>query len=41
MLSEIYRPSLTISTDLYQLTMACGYWKNGMTDHETVFHLFS
>lgn len=27
-------------TDLYQLTMGYGYWKNGMTDHEAVFHLF-
>ena len=27
-------------TDLYQLTMGYGYWKNGMTDREAVFHLF-
>ncbi len=27
-------------TDLYQLTMACGYWKTGKADHEAVFHLF-
>jgi nicotinate phosphoribosyltransferase len=27
-------------TDLYQLTMACGYWKSGMAEHEAVFHLF-
>jgi nicotinate phosphoribosyltransferase len=27
-------------TDLYQLTMACGYWKAGVTDKEAVFHLF-
>ena len=40
MLSEIYRPILTMLTDLYQLTMAYGYWKNGKTEHETVFHLF-
>jgi nicotinate phosphoribosyltransferase len=27
-------------TDLYQLTMACGYWKEGRADQEAVFHLF-
>jgi nicotinate phosphoribosyltransferase len=27
-------------TDLYQLTMACGYWKAGVQDKEAVFHLF-
>jgi nicotinate phosphoribosyltransferase len=27
-------------TDLYQLTMACGYWKAGVQDKESVFHLF-
>lgn len=27
-------------TDLYQLTMGYGYWKNGMTEQEAVFHLF-
>src|SRR2546425_13278017 len=26
-------------TDLYQLTMACGYWKTGRADQEAVFHL--
>jgi len=26
-------------TDLYQLTMAYGYWKTRRTDHEAVFHL--
>jgi nicotinate phosphoribosyltransferase len=26
-------------TDLYQLTMACGYWKAGVQDKEAVFHL--
>src|SRR5215207_10177337 len=29
-----------IFTDLYQLTMACGYWKAGVQDKEAVFHLF-
>ena len=27
-------------TDLYELTMACGYWKSRMADREAVFHLF-
>lgn len=35
-----YRPSLALLTDLYQLTMAYGYWKNGMADHGACFHLF-
>src|SRR5260221_12818844 len=26
-------------TDLYQLTMAYGYWKTGKADQEAVFHL--
>ena len=25
----IYRPSLALLTDLYELTMAYGYWKTG------------
>lgn len=27
-------------TDLYQLTMAAGYWRHGMAQREAVFHLF-
>lgn len=27
-------------TDLYQLTMAYGYWKSGRSEREAVFHLF-
>lgn len=27
-------------TDLYQITMAQGYWTHGMADREAVFHLF-
>jgi nicotinate phosphoribosyltransferase len=26
--------------DLYQITMSYAYWKNGMADHQSVFHLF-
>ncbi len=33
-------PSSALLTDLYQLTMACGYWKTGIACRETVFHLF-
>lgn len=39
-LKNLYRPSLSLLTDLYQLTMAYGYWKSGMADREAVFHLF-
>src|SRR5437016_1718365 len=35
-----YGRSLALLTDLYQLTMAFGYWKNGMAEHEAVFNLF-
>ncbi|MFK7948056.1 MAG: nicotinate phosphoribosyltransferase [Saprospiraceae bacterium] len=39
-LSKLYRHNLTLLTDLYQLTMANGYWKNEMYHHQAVFHLF-
>src|SRR6185436_18428573 len=40
MLNEIYGPtSLALLTDLYQLTMAYGYWKAGTWDREAVFLL--
>lgn len=39
-LNAIYKPSLGLLTDLYQLTMAYGYWKTGKKDMEAVFHLF-
>ena len=38
-LRKRYR-SLGLLTDLYQLTMANGYWKSGAIDREAVFHLF-
>ena len=28
-----------LTTDLYEVTMACGYWKTGVSDHEAVFHV--
>ena len=39
-LKSLYKPSLALLTDLYQLTMAYGYWKAGVSDREAVFHLF-
>jgi nicotinate phosphoribosyltransferase len=28
-----------LTTDLYEVTMACGYWKAGVSDHEAAFHV--
>ena len=39
-LNDIYGTSLSLLTDLYQITMAYAYWKSGMADRESVFHLF-
>ena len=36
----LYGQSLTLLTDLYQVTMAYGYWRTGMANREAVFHLF-
>jgi nicotinate phosphoribosyltransferase len=36
----LYHSSLTLLTDLYQLTMAYGYWKSGMAGKEAVFNMF-
>ena len=38
--SHLYRHSLALLTDLYQLTMSYGYWKNKLDTKEAVFHLF-
>ncbi len=37
---QIYRTSLGLLTDLYELTMAYGYWKEKIAEREAVFHLF-
>jgi len=37
---HLYNQSLTLLTDLYQLTMSYGYWKAGLDKKEAVFHLF-
>ncbi|TGE27374.1 nicotinate phosphoribosyltransferase [Hymenobacter metallicola] len=39
-LSSLYSSSLSLVTDLYQLTMSYGYWKQGLQDREAVFHLY-
>jgi nicotinate phosphoribosyltransferase len=39
LLDDVYGGSLALLTDLYQLTMACGYWKAGHSEREAVFHL--
>ena len=28
-----------LTTDLYEVTMACGYWKAGVSDYEAAFHV--
>lgn len=37
---DLYKQSLTLLTDLYQLTMAYAYWKSGVGRKEAVFTLF-
>jgi nicotinate phosphoribosyltransferase len=39
-LSDRYGLSLSLLTDLYQLTMAQGYWRKGLAEQEAVFHLY-
>ena len=39
-LADLYRSSLGLLTDLYQLTMAYGYWKSGRRDTQAAFNLF-
>ena len=40
MLSDLYSSSLALLTDLYQLTMGYGYWRNQMHQRRSAFHLF-
>ena len=35
----VYSGSLALLTDLYQLSMACGYWATESANREAVFHL--
>lgn len=39
-LNQLYAHSLSLLTDLYQLTMAYGYWKQGLHQHEAIFHAY-
>ena len=39
-IKQLYGHSLSLLTDLYQLTMAYGYWKSQKIDFEAVFTLF-
>jgi nicotinate phosphoribosyltransferase len=41
LIDQLYSPSLGLLTDLYELTMAYGYWKLGKADQQAVFHLYS
>jgi nicotinate phosphoribosyltransferase len=38
-LAATYRTSLALLADLYELTMAYGYWKSGIAQREAVFYL--
>lgn len=37
---DLYQAPLGLLTDLYQITMAQGYWKKGIADKEAVFCLY-
>jgi nicotinate phosphoribosyltransferase len=39
-LASTYKTSLALLTDLYQLTMAYGYWKLGVQDRQAAFHMY-
>ena len=39
-LPALYKHSLSLLTDLYQLTMAYGYWRTGTAEREAVYQLF-
>ncbi len=38
--ADVYRTSLALLADLYQITMAQAYWASGTAGNEAVFHLF-
>ena len=40
MISKIYRCSLSLLTDFYQLTMTYGYWKKNIHNKEACFNVF-
>jgi len=39
-LHKVYRPSLALLNDLYQVSMAYAYWKSGRHDHEAIFQMY-
>lgn len=39
-LQQLYRAPLGLFTDLYELAMAYGFWKQGLKETHGVFHLF-
>ncbi|AKQ45493.1 nicotinate phosphoribosyltransferase [Rufibacter radiotolerans] len=39
-ITQRYQFSLALLTDMYQLTMAQGYWKKGLAEQEAVFHMY-
>ncbi len=39
-LNQLYRHSLSLLTDFYQLTMAYGYWKTQHLNKEAIFNLY-
>ena len=41
LVDQLYRPSLALLTDLYELTMAAGHWRLGRHARESVFHLYA
>ncbi len=38
--SSLYKSSLSLLTDFYQLTMAYSYWKNGISETKSVFNIY-
>ena len=40
MTNKLYDTSLSLLTDLYQITMAYGYWKSDTAEKEAVFNLY-
>src|SRR5438046_3373829 len=38
MLNPPQRNFFALTTDLYEVTMACGYWNAGVSDYEAAFH---
>src|SRR5262245_35948647 len=41
LLDRLYQPSLALLTDLYELTMACGYWKLVRAEREAVLAVYA